>query len=119
MPNIIHIVNGSCEINLDPMLLHEMPVKNWRKLVKLAAADWRNQESLQELKDWFSLAVQDAKVAWETASREFANGWKDPKYHGRRCIPENRWLTCAVKKAKRHYECLRKRQDILAEACHG
>lgn len=78
MPNIIHIVNGSCEINLDPMLLHEMPVKNWRKLVKLAAADWRNQESLQELRDWFSLAVQDAKVAWETASREFANGWKDP-----------------------------------------
>lgn len=119
MLNIIHIVNGSCEINLDPSLLHEIPFKNWRKLVKLAAADWRNQDTLRELGDWFSFTVQTAKEAWETASREFVNGWKDPKYHGKSCVPENRRLTCAVKKTKRHYEYLRKQQDILAEACHG
>lgn len=53
MNKIFHIVNGSFHANLDPEHIHEMLLPNWRKMVRLAVADWRNEDTLRELNDWF------------------------------------------------------------------
>ena len=82
----------------------------------LAVADWRNEDTLRELNDWFKQRTQDAQQEWKTASQVYVNGWKDPKNHGREVISENRRLTTAVKAAKRYYERLCKMQAILTEA---
>lgn len=116
MNKIFPIVSGSFHAHLDSEHMHEMLLPNWRKMVKLAVADWRNDDTLRELNDWFTQSIQDAQQEWKTASQVYANGWKDPKIHGREVIGENRRLATAVKAAKRYYERLCKMRTILTEA---
>lgn len=116
MNKIFHIVNGSFHADLDSEHIHEMLLPNWHKMVRWAVADWRNEDTLRELNEWFTQRAQSAQQEWKTASQVYVNGWKDPKNHGREAIGENRRLTKAVKAAKRYYECLCKMQAILTEA---
>nr|DAO70477.1 MAG TPA: hypothetical protein [Caudoviricetes sp.] len=83
MNKIFHIVNGSFHANLDPEHMHEMLLSNWRKMVRLAVADWRNEDTLRELNEWFTQRAQSAQQEWKIASQVYVNGWKDPKNHGR------------------------------------
>lgn len=75
MADTFHIVNGSFEAIIYLDHIHTMPLKNWRKLVKLAAGDYRNEAALEDARAWFTAAIEDAKEAWKTASQEYVDGW--------------------------------------------
>lgn len=118
MADTFHIVNGSFEAIIYLDHIHIMPLKNWRKLVKLAADDYRNEIALEDVSTWFTAAIADAKEEWKTASQEYVDGWKDPRKRGQKT--KNKELTRAVKSAKSHHDHLLKMQAILTEEVrHG
>ena len=117
MAGTFRIVNGSFRALVFLDHVHTMPLKNWRKLVALAAGDDRNEASLEDVSAWFTAAVADAKEAWGAASREYVNGYIDPKKRGQKT--KNEKLIRAVKSAKARHDHLLKRQAVLAEARHG
>lgn len=82
MADTFHIVNGSFEALIYLDHIHTMTLKNWRKLVKLAAGDYRNEAALEDVSTWFTAAIADAKEAWKTTSQEYVDGWKDPPETG-------------------------------------
>lgn len=111
MADTFHIVNGSFEALIYLDHIRTMTLKNWRKLVKLAAGDYRNEAALEDVSAWFTAAIEDAKEAWKTASQEYVDGWKDPRKRGQKT--KNKELTRAVKSAKAHHGRLLKMQYIL------
>jgi hypothetical protein len=113
MPNTFHIVNGSYEALIYLDHIHTMPLKNWRKLVKLAAGDDRNAAAMEDVGAWFTAAIADAKEAWKAASQEYVDGWKDPKQRGQKT--KNKELSRAVKSAKARHDHLLKMQAVLME----
>lgn len=117
MADTFHIVNGSFEALIYLDHIHTMPLKNWRKLVKLAASDYRNETALADVNAWFTTAIADAKEAWKVASKEYVDGWKEPKQRGQKT--KNKELSRAVKSAKAHHDHLLKMQAALMEARHG
>lgn len=117
MADTFHIVNGSFEALIYLDHIHTMTLKNWRKLVKLAAGDYRNEAALEDVKAWFTASIADAKEAWKTASREYVNGYKDPRKRGQKT--KNKELARAVKSAKARHDHPLKRQAVLTEVRHG
>lgn len=111
MSNAFHIANGSFEASIYLDHIHTMPLKNWRKLVKLAAGDDRNEAAMEDVGAWFTATIADAKEAWKATSQKYVDGWKDPKQRGQKA--KNKELSRAVKSAKSRYDCLVKRQAIL------
>lgn len=111
MPDTFHIVNGSFEAIIYLDYIHTVTLKNWRKLVKLAVDDYRNEAAVENVRAWFTAAVSDAKEAWKTASQDYVNGFKNPKIKGQKA--KNKKLAQAVKAAKARHDRLLKMQYIL------
>ena len=111
MADTFHIINGSFEALIYLDHIHTLPLKNWRKLVLLAAGDDRNRAAIEDASTWFTAAVADAREAWKIASQDYVNGFKDPKIKGQKA--KNKKLAQAVKAAKAHHDRLLKMQHIL------
>jgi len=116
MTDTFHIVNGSFEAIICLDHIHTVPLKNWRKLVKLAAGDYRNEAALEDARAWFTAAIEDAKEAWKTASQEYVDGYRIPRERGQKT--KNKELIRAVKSAKSRHDRLLKMQAILTEEVH-
>lgn len=116
MTDTFRIVNGSFEATIYLDHVHAMTLKTWRKLVKLAAGDYRNEAAPEDARAWFTAAIETAKEVWETASREYVDGYRIPRERGQKA--KNKELIRAVKSAKSRHDRLLKRQAILTEEVH-
>lgn len=123
----IRIRYGSYQVVLKKDHLGQMPRTNFRKLLKLAFRDLRNQYALKELKTALADNVAGADAAHKQAAKEFADGWKlvHPRSRTKAAVAirqENNRLHNAVKRTKAELnsaETLLKIYNEMEEAENG
>lgn len=101
----IQIRYGSFHAVLDADSLGEIPRANFRKLLKLAHRDSRNEAALQELGSILEENMTIAGTAHTKAKEEFSEGWKYVNKKSRtktamEIQQENNRLQNAVKRTK-------------------
>lgn len=125
--DIIVVTAGSCcyQILLPNITL--FPVENWRKFCKLMVKyDGINKEAVERLNIFFPDEITAAKERWETAKRNYSNGYRLPAGHpladsytakeARSVAAENKRLMQAVKKAKSQLDRVTKFYNIFKGA---
>lgn len=111
MADTITIRNGSFEAIITLERLPDLPLAKIRKLFKLAATDYRNDEAREVLERYLVTAVSATKDAWRIASTEYANGWKKcPVSNKERRA--NQTLTTRLKAAKAAHTRIAKIQTL-------
>lgn len=107
----IKIRSGDFYAELYPGRLGELPRSSFRKLLRLMhGAPWENQAALDSLDVYLREQVRDTWAARESASLNYANGWKlvpnkrSRKKEVRDTLRENRRLKAALKRAKGAYD---------------
>lgn len=64
---------------LDLMLLHTLPVENWRKLCRLMSSDiFQNETTWGQFATWFPLAIESAKADRAHAQFLYNSLYADP-----------------------------------------
>lgn len=101
----IRIRYDSFQVVLHKDRLRQMPRTNFRKLLKLAFRDPRNQSALKELKTVLIDDAAAADAAHKQAKKEFTDGWKlvRPRSRSKAAVStrqENNRLHNAVKRTK-------------------
>jgi hypothetical protein len=107
MDDLLHVSAGDYQADLFLNQLHELPMNNYRKVLKimLRASD-ENQNELDHLGDWLRQKVDASKADWHAESQAFAWGWKlvknkrSRKPEVRKILQENDRLKRNVRRAK-------------------
>lgn len=123
----IRIRYGSFQVVLHRERLGQMPRANFRKLLKLAFRDPRNQAALEDLKAVLIDNAAAADATHKQAKKEFADGWKlvNPRSRSKTTVSirqENNRLHNAVKRTKvelNSAEALLKIYNEMEEAENG
>lgn len=110
---IITIKYDSFTANIYPHALAELPLRNIKKIFKLAqAARFENEAAISAINAYLSQTILQAQEAMKSAARAYNDGWrKVDKPRSRKPavveqLQKNRELTDAFKKAHAHYERL-------------
>lgn len=111
MRDTVSFSADTCRITLYLPNLIELPVPNYRKLLKLMFSEpWNNEEAIQITELFLQDAVPSSKAKLQAAADAYAQGWRkvqNPKSRRRSVVEtlrENRRLTAALKAAKTRHE---------------
>lgn len=106
---------------LYPDKMDELPLPNFRKLMRIMfRAAWRNEEAIEQLRDWFTVVLAERKKLWDDRSLTFQREYQDPEQRqGRKTRADakkhNDALYAEVKRAKARYDRVIKMQNIYTE----
>ena len=121
MPENTTIKYGDFTANLDLRELHQLPLPQWRKLLKLAGRQlWDNAGALRLAMDWLDeTGIPAAKARTAEAQRDLANDTRptkglsaDDREAAKR---HNAWLKSRVSEARKLVQTLEKLRDIITE----
>ncbi len=122
MNETVEIRAGTFKVILLMDGLLTLPIRNVRKLVRLVnSAPWENRETIEKLGLLLPEKIKSSKKLWETASQDYANGWRLVRNKKRRdqetveILHENHRLTQAVKDTKAAYDRWLKINSIYKE----
>ena len=121
MGKIVTIKSGDFTTTLDLEEFVKLPLKQWKKMFRLAAENlWDNTEAVQTTISFLSEAIPRAKQAMDAAGLEYQRRYEDPSLIGDRFFRANakkinKELQLKVNTTKRTLLGLAKRLDYIRE----
>lgn len=122
LPDYISIRIGSFHGHIRLSTLHELPLSNFRKVLRLMADPCNeHKEDIPVMEQYLREAASTAEDRYQEAKANFIAGYKDvPNKRSRRpevqeALRRNRELREARQATKHRYEALQKRLDIFTK----
>lgn len=121
MPDYITIKHESFTATLDVAAIDKLTLTQWRGLVRLAADSlWDNAQAINTAIEVLKEALYEADQVWKAASREYVDGFREPKFiqwkrDKDKAEANNKKLLAAVKSAKHKKDFWEKRLGTITD----
>jgi len=114
MGNPIEIQDGDFILTIYPDRLHEFPVSNFRRLLRLLRG---HPEEMERLGAYLQEQYEICRADWAKRSEEYAEGYRPVNPRSRATATkqiraENKVLTDNLREAKKLYDAYAKRRQI-------